>query len=377
MVGRTCVSCGGARERRARFCVKCGKSFPRRRSFLLRLVRLRRRPSDAETRTRRRNRRRLRLATFLTFTVGLFGSGIATGFALANRYGERPVPAVEVSSEAADVLPIGVEAVVPDVVGLPLADAENALADAGVDLGSVTVRQVEHAGAAGIVVAQDPRRMTRRPRAVRLDVSKPTVVPRVVGTALAAATSTLERLGARTVVTYAYVPGTAIGTVVASDPPAGKPLGEVVTLRTAGAPAAVYLDAVSAVSSDCGTGTADVSGRSLDHSVICSAYTTASGADYALNGDIDRFEAVVGLRDGAASTDLVRLRLLVDGREAYSGRFTVGPAKSVAIPLTGKRSLRIEVLATPETSYAALVVGEARFLGATAAVDRQASGGAP
>jgi beta-lactam-binding protein with PASTA domain len=113
--------------------------------------------------------------------------------------------------------------VVPDVTGLPLADAKQSLRRAHF---SFTVKRVASSRPKGIVVEQSPVAGVTAVggTAVKLNVSsgaKPVVVPRVVGQTQGAAVTTLTRVGLKPVLQN--VPSSkAAGIVVGQKPAAGK-----------------------------------------------------------------------------------------------------------------------------------------------------------
>jgi beta-lactam-binding protein with PASTA domain len=123
---------------------------------------------------------------------------------------------------------------VPDVVDLPLKDAQQELTTKGFDN---EVKRVASSRPKGIVVEQAPVGGVTAVRgtSVELNVSsgvKPVIVPQVVGQTQGAAVTTLSRLGLKPVLQNA-ASAKPVGIVVAQKPPAGKEVdkGSKVTLN--------------------------------------------------------------------------------------------------------------------------------------------------
>ena len=112
---------------------------------------------------------------------------------------------------------------VPDVTGLPLADAQQQLTAKGF---KVAVKRVASSRPKGIVIGEEPVAGVTAVSGttVALNVSsgaKPVVVPRVVGETQGAAVDALTMLGLKPVLKN--VPSDMpVGTVVGQNPPAGK-----------------------------------------------------------------------------------------------------------------------------------------------------------
>lgn len=127
---------------------------------------------------------------------------------------------------------------VPNVGGMPLADATNALSGSGL---VAKITYSIQAGGDGTVVQQDPAPAATAPKgsAVSIMVAVPGTVPNVVGMPLDAAQGTLARYGYKGG-NVSYVQGTPQGTVVATQPSANAPLdvGEPVNLFVTGTPPA-------------------------------------------------------------------------------------------------------------------------------------------
>jgi serine/threonine-protein kinase len=154
---------------------------------------------------------------------------------------QRPQPHTEAKEGSTVTIIVSAgpgEAPVPQVVGLPRADAERALRAAGF---RPEVTQVYSADVpAGRVISATPQEGTTAQKGTRVHLTvsrgpQPVTVPDVVGKDLTEARDTLERLGL-TVVTKDDTTSTQNpNTVTAQDPKAGSRLkpGDTVTLKVA------------------------------------------------------------------------------------------------------------------------------------------------
>lgn len=321
--------------------------------------------------------RRLKLlvAGVTLLALGLLGAGATAGFWLHERYGTPRAPVLALDTASADgELPLQGPVVLPDVVLLAEAAAQDALADAGVDLAIVTSKPVPWAGAAGRVVGQEPRRGARNPKAITLSVSRPTTVPKAVGLTATDVRATLEALGAEVATIPVYQPGGKVGQVLGVEPGTGAPLPDRVVLRVVGDPAAVYLDAVNPESGGCSASSLELGGRTFAHGMQCSSGSADSPntLTYALGGGIDRLETTVaGPEDGQP----VRLRVLLDGKVLATKTLAPGKVEDVALTLTGGKRLVFESSVVGDSYGEEWFLGDARLLGSVQAVDRQAAGG--
>lgn len=123
---------------------------------------------------------------------------------------------------------------VPDVTGLPLAQAQTQLTNAGL---KVEIKQVASSRPKGIVVGQEPVAgvTAANGTTVKLSVSSgatPVVVPRIVGKSQGDAVAVLTKLKLRPVL-HNVPSAQPAGTVVGQKPPAGKEVdqGSTVTVN--------------------------------------------------------------------------------------------------------------------------------------------------
>ncbi len=133
------------------------------------------------------------------------------------------------------VIHVSVARTVPDVVGLPQADAEAALAGEG--LTSVALVEVKSNEEPGTVLSVTPEAGTKVKAATPLtvEVAVPYTVPEVEGLSQADATAALEAEGYEVRVARTYTEDVPEGTTVSTDPAAGTQLdsGSEVTLNVA------------------------------------------------------------------------------------------------------------------------------------------------
>lgn len=118
----------------------------------------------------------------------------------------------------------------PGVLGLPLEQARRALFDSGVPATAITVTQRPTALEPGLVVLQEPAAGSRLADAVWLVVSTEAVAPDLVGMPLEDAEALLASFGANTSIQRQSNSGTQPGIVLGSDPPAGGTLQRSVVL---------------------------------------------------------------------------------------------------------------------------------------------------
>ena len=118
----------------------------------------------------------------------------------------------------------------PGVLGLPLDQARHVLFNSGVAAGAITVTQRPTALEPGLVVLQEPAAGSALADAVFLVVSTEAVVPDMVGMPLEEAAAVLAELGANPTVQRRSNSGVQPGIVLSSDPTAGKTLGRSIVL---------------------------------------------------------------------------------------------------------------------------------------------------
>ena len=118
----------------------------------------------------------------------------------------------------------------PGVLGLPLDQARRVLFNSGVTAGAITVIQRPTALEPGLVVLQEPAAGSALADAVLLVVSTEALVPDMAGMPLEEAEAVLADLGANPTVQRRSNSGVQPGIVLGSDPTAGKTLGRSIVL---------------------------------------------------------------------------------------------------------------------------------------------------
>jgi hypothetical protein len=317
---------------------------------------------------RKRRRRRVALAAFVLWSIGVAALGGAAGYAAWDRLSphaagpvtvERIAPALVGEQDATEV-------VMPDVVSLGRQAALEAVATAGLDPSTVTFEERPYAADVGSVVAQEPLGGTRDPKGVRLVLAKVAAMPKTVGSTAEAATAQLEELGAAVQTRQVYARGTAVGTVVKSTPPQGKPLVGAVTLFVSSAPAALFLSDLEAARLDCSTDTATTSGKQYDSSVVCrGGGSEPSVGTWVVDKHADGVTFAAGLTGDSDPGGTGRVVIRGDGKPLRTVDLRFGTARSVTLPLTGVTQLSIEVTGSEGTT---VVLGDAKVLGAAAGI---------
>ena len=119
----------------------------------------------------------------------------------------------------------------PSLLGLPLDQSRRILFDAGVPSNSITVIQRPSALENGLVIVQQPSPGSALSDAVELAVSAPALVPELVGLPLDEAQELLEGLGAVPSVQHGSDSGVGPGIVLRSTPSAGETLERQIVLE--------------------------------------------------------------------------------------------------------------------------------------------------
>jgi hypothetical protein len=326
---------------------------------------------DAPAPTAHRWVRRLRITGLALLAVGLFVGGAVVGWVL---HDEDPAAVEVVVDRPVNVAGGTAEGTVPDLVGLTAADAQQALLTAGIAGENLSIELTPAAGAQGIVVGQDPAAGATSTGTVVLHVSTPALVPAVVGVAEADANEQLGRLGAELRINRVFDPAAAEGTVLAVDPAVGAPLGGRVTLTIAGPPSSVFLSALDPVEGSCSVGDANVAGTPLPDSLTCSARRDGVEVSYGLNGRVVALEGGFGLENTEGTSPPMRVRIFdQNGTVLVDQTVGFGELRPIATGLGGALRITIEVTLTgPEASLDDPPVGvlaQIRLIGSPADID--------
>jgi hypothetical protein len=316
------------------------------------------------TRAPRRWRRR-----FVAFglVVVLVTAACAGGVWLGWRWAvDRDVAIVDTASApeaaAADV------ARMPDVRGLALADAKQALADSGTDPAAITIVEVAAALAPGTVVAQDPVGGEAVTGRTELKVAKAAVIPEIAGQDERAVVDELSAFGARVRVEQRYVPSAKAGTVVEIRPATGQPVPLDVTVVVAAPPSSVYLDEVSLLSGGCSSGELKINGGAHRHGFTCSVGREAT-IEVLLDRGVTRIAGVAGIPDTGEQADAVTLVVTGDGRELARVDLRYGASTPIDLATVDILRLTMTVIAlSGEDTSPSLAFGDVVLYGAPATI---------
>lgn len=307
----------------------------------------------------------------LLFAVGLLGVGIAIGWHLM---GNKDLPTAEASVIEVPIPEYGADSQssMPDVRGLDEDAARSALADAGIPVSVLAIRNRGAAGQPGLVIEQQPAFGTKNPAKVELVVSKRAVVPNVVGMDDSDAYSSLRALGARVESIPKYVPGTDPGIAVKVSPKPGSDLGDSVKVYVSEAAASTYLASVPTVEGACRTGAAQLNGQTYQDSVLCSVAAGPASVVWVVGRKADRLTAMLGVPDDGPDGVKVTATVYADGRPVAKALASYGKPTELKADLAG--ALRIEVRLSisdsvgGESGSITTVLGDARLFGSTAAI---------
>lgn len=320
----------------------------------------------AATRPSARRWRQLGITGIALILLGVLGLGIGIGWTARTSIGRPPLPDTTVEVVAAPEGDAGRAATVPDVRGLHLVDAQQAMADAGLNAGAITTVEVPSGQPARSVVRQDPVGGTTGGTAVTLFVAVSGTVPELVGTDSNAAAHALTELGIAVRVVQTYDPAVAEGTVTALDPAAGSPLPAELTLTVAGPASSLFLTDLDAKNS-CSTGRGASNGITYEHAVVCGAGTAVRRTTYLVNRLGTTFEGTLGVLDTGNSSFAGTVTLLGDGVVLFTGPARFGVSTPFSVPILGVLELQIDYAAastgTGTNSSGSVVLGDPRVVG--------------
>ncbi|SMG44653.1 NPCBM/NEW2 domain-containing protein [Agreia pratensis] len=244
----------------------------------------------------------------------------------------------------------------PDLLGLDEQSARRALSDSGL-ASDVTIAEQAAAGAAGLVVGQQPPAgSSDAAEGVTLTLSTASTVPDVVGSTSADARTALEQLGAIVTVLRSVQPGAADGTVLAVSPSVGSPLDRVVELTVADAGVALALGDLDRVG---GQGCSVVSqgtvnGTDISDSLACRSRTGDTSAEWNLGRHASVLEATVGALD-SAEQGAARLQIFGDGVLLVDQPIEFG--KSSVISVDVRNVLRLKLVVSGAANGPTAVLG--------------------
>jgi hypothetical protein len=317
--------------------------------------------------------RRWRIVGAVLVLGGLFLAGFASGWSAHTLAGVPAAPDTTVQFVEA---PSGYEAgevVIPDVRGLAVADARQAVADAGIAVDRITVVEGPSALPAGTVTTQDPIGGSSGAGAVTLTVAVAGTMPELAGTPATAAAQTLLDLGVRAVQQQVYDPAVAEGTVLAVEPAAGSPLAPTATLTVAGPASSVFLAELDALESACSRGEISLNGQDHAHSLYCGAREREAVQVYLLDRQATLLTGVLGITDRSDPGASATVRILADGVTVFEGTATYGASAPFEARVAGALRVEIRFIATNEDADGEIGFGAVRAVGGPDGIDALAA----
>lgn len=233
----------------------------------------------------------------------------------------------------------------PDVRGLPRAEAVQVLTDAGIPAALVSLTVRPAAGPADVVVQQTPVFGTVDPAVVELVVSESAAIPDLIGQDATQAIAQLYRLGARVVQVREYVPELAPGLVAAVSPAPGDPVPASVNVTVSDSPTELPLsDLDPALGSAGSKDQLLVSGRLRDSALSLSAgWSSPTTVGWSLGAHAVTLAGAFALADdGDDGVEMVVVARR-DGQEL--GTYTISKGSTVPFEwdLRGATTLTLEV----------------------------------
>jgi hypothetical protein len=308
--------------------------------------------------------RRFAVAGLVLIAVGLLVGGFVVGWvthaALGSSDGDTTVEVVQAPDDA-DAL----DTALPDVRGLAVVDARQAIADVGLEATSIKAVDAPSALAEGTVVGQDPIGGTTGAGAVTLFVAVPGKVPDLVGKPSDEADRALTELGVRIERKQVYDPGVDEGTVTKLDPPAGKALPLVVTVTVAGPASSLYLAELQSLEGGCSAQETSIDGQDYLHALTCSPYYGGEPqvTTYLLDRRTSSIEGVIGVTDQSDPGYGAAASIVGDGKTLWSGTLRYGTGTPFTAKTSGVLRLEIRYRATSEEASGSFALGDARAVG--------------
>ena len=189
------------------------------------------------------------------------------------------------------------------------------------------------------------------------------VVPSVIGQTLAEAQTALTNAGLVVQVNEKLDDSQPDNTVLAQDPAAGGTVapGSTVNLTVARKAVGVFLSTLQPVpggSSSMQVGTATLDGQTYVHAITsgiqCSSNTNTNSTtiQYDLGRSYQQLSFKAGLTDDSDNQGVLQFVVLLDGRQIYSKRSTLGHPVTAKLDVTGGLRLEISAARTDACTYA-------------------------
>ena len=298
--------------------------------------------------------RKLGLTAFILWSISCLLAGLVGGWFLNERIqagrSEAGPSVIEIPA-AQQVSGLAM----PDLRGMSLVDAKQVLADSGVSLPSVEISEVEWGGDAGFVVAQEPVGGEAVASAIKLRVSKPAVMPNVVGLSQTEAVEALKKLGVEVEVEERFDLASRTGTVLDASVATGEPLPSAVKVIVAQPGTAVYLSKVKVEGYGCSAFDAKINGTAYTNSVKCSSgrVSSPSKAVWLIDRKAYRLSGLVGVDDRGDLDGAVQVVITGDGVELAN--VTATYAKPAEVNVSVEKILRLEITVTSEKNSNAIL----------------------
>jgi hypothetical protein len=319
-------------------------------------------------------RRRLRIIGTLLVLSGLFAGGFAGGWSAHTLAGVPATPDTTVELVAAPPDDAAEMVLVPDVRGLLLTDARQAVVDAGTPVEGITVVEGPSALPAGTVTAQDPIGGSRGTGTATLTVAVAGTMPELAGTPATAAAQTLLDLGVRAVQTHVYDPSVAEGTVLAVDPAAGSPLAATATLTVAGPASSVFVAELDPLESACSSGEISLNGQDHEQSLYCSVRERESVQTYLLDRQATLLTGVLGITDRSDPGTSATVRIVADGVTVFESAAAYGASAPFEARVAGALRVEIRFSGTVGERSGEVGLGDLRAVGGPDGIDALAAG---
>ncbi len=236
---------------------------------------------------------------------------------------------------------------VPDVRGLSVTDAKQALADTGFDAARIQVEAAPWAGEPGLVISQDPVVGEVLTGSIVLTISEVALMPDLAGLTRSEAIEAVRTFGAEVEVSELFRPDTATGQVLDQAPMPGTPIPEHVFLTISQPGSAVFLSQLTMAddSGRCSEYSVSLNGKRFEGALSCSAGREEGELySWALGRHATYLSMVMGISDSAPPGTSAKVQIFTDGNEVYSGKAQYGTTTDVGVDLEG--ILRLEIVIT-------------------------------
>lgn len=309
----------------------------------------------------------LRRSALTLAALALVALGAAGGQFLWPR--QVVVQQVGADEQAASILTM------PNVLGLSEDDARGAISDAGYSRAVVTTQRGA-AGEAGSVLEQKPAAQAELDpgTAVELVISTPTRMPALVGHDQKSAQSKVEMLGGAAQFEAVVDASQPPGTVLSTEPQAGKPMPQIVRLRVATGGVARLLTDLSAVErAGCSRATGTlVNGQVFTSSLTCTPRDrTPAQVTYSLSRKAGYLRFTLGVPDRIDDPKATaKVTVLVDGKLAMSQQAKFGTSSRHVVSLAKALRLQIIVESVGRDSRPEVVFGDIALMGLASDLDQ-------